>query len=94
MPPRFDLQAHRGGAGLAPENSLLAFDRALALGVTTLECDVHVSRDGVPVLSHERTYAGHVIPRRTWAELDGLRRQNVITEREYAEARTSVLRAG
>ena len=69
----FDLQAHRGGAGLAPENSLLAFDRALAIGVTTLECDVHVSRDGVPVLSHERTYAGHVIPRHTWAELDALR---------------------
>lgn len=72
-PRGFDLQAHRGGAGLWPENSLLAFDRALALGVTTLECDVHVSRDGVPVLSHERTYAGHVIPRLTWAELDGLR---------------------
>lgn len=69
----FDLQAHRGGAGLAPENSLLAFDRALSLGVTTLECDVHVSRDGVPVLSHERTYAGHVIPRHTWAELEALR---------------------
>lgn len=69
----FDLQAHRGGAGLAPENSLLAFDRALSLGVTTLECDVHVSRDGVPVLSHERTYAGHVIPRHTWAELETLR---------------------
>ncbi len=71
--PAFDLQAHRGGSGLAPENSLLAFDRALAIGVTTLECDVHVSRDGVPVLSHERTYAGHVIPRHTWAELDALR---------------------
>lgn len=69
----FDLQAHRGGAGLAPENSLLAFDRALSLGVSTLECDVHVSRDGVPVLSHERTYAGHVIPRHTWAELEALR---------------------
>ncbi|ROR90053.1 glycerophosphoryl diester phosphodiesterase [Nocardioides aurantiacus] len=68
----FDLQAHRGGAGLWPENSLLAFDRALALGVTTLECDVHVSADGVPVLSHERTYAGHLIARRTWTELAGL----------------------
>ncbi len=71
-PRGFDLQAHRGGAGLWPENSLLAFDRALALGVTTLECDVHVSRDGVPVLSHDRTYAGHLIARRTWSELAAL----------------------
>ena len=69
----FDLQAHRGGAGLAPENSLVAFGTALDLGVSTLECDVHVSRDGVPVLSHERTYAGRIIPRETWADLRGLR---------------------
>lgn len=65
----FDLQAHRGGAGLAPENTLPAFDNALAIGVSTLECDVHVSSDGVPVLSHERTYAGQIIPLRTAAEL-------------------------
>jgi glycerophosphoryl diester phosphodiesterase len=65
----FDLQAHRGGAGLAPENTLPAFDNALAIGVSTLECDVHVSADGVPVLSHERTYAGQIIPLRTAAEL-------------------------
>ena len=65
----FDLQAHRGGAGLAPENTLEAFANALEIGVSTLECDAHVSSDGVPVLSHERTYAGHLIGRRTAAEL-------------------------
>lgn len=65
----FDLQAHRGGAGLAPENTLEAFSTALGIGVSTLECDVHVSADGVPVLSHERTYAGQLIARRTAAEL-------------------------
>jgi len=65
----FDLQAHRGGAGLAPENTLEAFANALEIGVSTLECDVHVSADGVPVLSHERTFAGHLIARRTAAEL-------------------------
>jgi glycerophosphoryl diester phosphodiesterase len=37
--------------------------------VTTLECDVHISLDGVAVLSHERTYAGQLIPRLTHAEL-------------------------
>jgi glycerophosphoryl diester phosphodiesterase len=66
----FDLQAHRGGAGLAPENTLAAFANALDIGVSTLECDVHVTADGVPVLSHERTYAGQVIPMHTAAELD------------------------
>jgi glycerophosphoryl diester phosphodiesterase len=50
----FDLQAHRGGAGLRPENTLAAFGHALEIGVTTLELDVQISRDGEPVLSHER----------------------------------------
>ncbi len=52
--PQFDLQAHRGGAGLRPENTLAAFAHALELGVTTLECDVHVSLDGVPMVVHDR----------------------------------------
>jgi glycerophosphoryl diester phosphodiesterase len=65
----FDVQAHRGGAALAPENSLAAFDTALSVGVSTLECDVHISVDGVPVLSHERTYAGRIIPLTTYDEL-------------------------
>ncbi len=50
----FDVQAHRGGRGLAPENTLAAFRRALALGVTTLETDVAFTRDDVPVLAHDR----------------------------------------
>lgn len=54
MPRPFDLQAHRGGAGLAPENTLRAFGNALDLGVSTLECDVHVSADGVAMVSHDR----------------------------------------
>jgi glycerophosphoryl diester phosphodiesterase len=49
----FDLQAHRGGRGLAPENTLVAFDRALDLGVDTLELDVAVTSDDVVVISHE-----------------------------------------
>ena len=49
----FDLQGHRGTRGLAPENSLTAFRTALALGVTTLELDVHVTRDGQVVIAHD-----------------------------------------
>ncbi len=49
----FDLQGHRGARGLAPENTLAAFERALQIGVATLETDVHMSADGLLVLSHD-----------------------------------------
>jgi glycerophosphoryl diester phosphodiesterase len=49
----FDLQAHRGGRGLWPENTLAAFSEALTLGVTTLELDCAVTKDGVVVVSHD-----------------------------------------
>ncbi|HMN78513.1 MAG TPA: glycerophosphodiester phosphodiesterase [Burkholderiaceae bacterium] len=48
-----DLQAHRGGRGQWPENTLTAFEQAIRLGVTTLELDVSLSLDGVPVVSHD-----------------------------------------
>jgi glycerophosphoryl diester phosphodiesterase len=49
----FDLQAHRGGRGLMPENTLPAFEHALALGVDTLELDIGVTADGVVVIAHD-----------------------------------------
>ncbi len=52
--PAFDLQGHRGGRGLRPENTLAAFKYALELGVTTLELDCGVTKDGVVVVSHDR----------------------------------------
>ena len=68
-PPMFDLQAHGAGAGTARGNTLPAFATSLEIGVSSLECDVHVSADGVPVLSHERTYDGRVIALCTAADL-------------------------
>jgi glycerophosphoryl diester phosphodiesterase len=47
-----DLQGHRGARGLAPENTLPAFATGLTIGVTTLELDTGVTRDGVMVVSH------------------------------------------
>jgi glycerophosphoryl diester phosphodiesterase len=47
--------AHRGGAALAPENTMAAFDNGLALGADGVELDVHLSRDGVVVVHHDRT---------------------------------------
>jgi glycerophosphoryl diester phosphodiesterase len=49
----FDLEGHRGARGLAPENTLAAFRRALAIGVTTLETDLGVTRDDVIVIAHD-----------------------------------------
>ena len=49
----FDLQAHRGGRGLQPENTLAAFENALKMGVTTLELDIAITADRVAVISHE-----------------------------------------
>ncbi|HEU0206805.1 MAG TPA: glycerophosphodiester phosphodiesterase family protein [Pseudolysinimonas sp.] len=47
------MLAHRGLAVDAPENTLLAFAQALAVGATHLETDVHASADGVAILSHD-----------------------------------------
>lgn len=55
--PGFDLQGHRGARGLMPENTLPAFEAALALGVTTLELDTVVTADGVVVVHHDRRLA-------------------------------------
>ena len=48
-----DLQGHRGARGLAPENTIAGFARALTVGVTTLELDIAITRDDVLVISHD-----------------------------------------
>ncbi|TDD68019.1 hypothetical protein E1262_17530 [Jiangella aurantiaca] len=52
--PEFDLQAHRGGLGLRPESTLASFGNALQLGVSTLELDVQITKDGYAVVTHDR----------------------------------------
>ena len=49
----FDLQGHRGARGLLPENTLPSFQKALDLGVDTIECDMAITRDGVVVIHHD-----------------------------------------
>ena len=53
MTETFDLQAHRGGRGENTEESREAFQHALDMGVTTLEFDIVLSKDGVPVVWHD-----------------------------------------
>ena len=48
-----ELHCQRGARGLAPENTLSAFARGLALKVDTLETDLAITSDGVVVLSHD-----------------------------------------
>ncbi|SDU77355.1 Glycerophosphoryl diester phosphodiesterase family protein [Jiangella alkaliphila] len=50
----FDLQAHRGGLGLRSESTLASFGNALQLGVTTLELDIQITKDGYAVVTHDR----------------------------------------
>jgi glycerophosphoryl diester phosphodiesterase len=56
--PTFSTEAHRGGRGLMPENTIPAMKSAIDLGVTTLEMDTHISKDGQVFLSHDH----HVNP--------------------------------
>lgn len=52
---RRPVVAHRGNRVHAPENTLVAFRQAVALGVDALEFDLHLSRDGMPVVLHDAT---------------------------------------
>lgn len=49
-----EIQGHRGARGLAPENTLVAFNKGLDAGVDTLELDVGVTKDGWVVVSHDQ----------------------------------------
>lgn len=49
------VMAHRGGAGLWPENTMYAFERAVRLGVDVLEMDLHATSDGALVVIHDET---------------------------------------
>ncbi|WP_222707229.1 glycerophosphodiester phosphodiesterase family protein [Pontibacter qinzhouensis] len=51
--PAFDKEGHRGARGLLPENTIPAMLKALELQVTTLEMDVHITKDKQVVLSHD-----------------------------------------
>jgi glycerophosphoryl diester phosphodiesterase len=55
VPRRPLVMAHRGGAGVWPENTLHAFAQAVALGVDVLEMDLHATSDGALVIIHDAT---------------------------------------
>jgi len=68
--PPVQVIAHRGASRERPENTLSAFDEALRQGCDAIELDVQLSRDGVPVVYHDRTLARAGGGRRRVAQLD------------------------
>src|SRR5215210_3446346 len=62
--------AHRGASGERPENTLPAFERAVEVGVDALETDVHMTRDGVPIIAHDETAARMAAVPAAWGNLD------------------------
>lgn len=58
--PAFDKEAHRGGRGLMPENTIPAMLHAIDLGVTTLEMDAVITKDGQVILSHEPFFSAAI----------------------------------
>lgn len=84
----FDKQGHRGSRGLLPENTIPAMKKALDLGVTTLEMDAVVTKDGEVILSHEPFFS-HLIttkPDGTFVELSEEKALNVY-EMTYDQVR-------
>lgn len=77
--------AHRGGAGLWPENTLEAFTHAIDAGVDGIELDVHLSRDGVLVVHHDESLKPSIArgPDGKWLE----RPTPLIKDLDYAELR-------
>ena len=69
MHPR-RLYAHRGASAECPENTLPAFQRAVELEVDALEMDVHLTRDGHPIVSHDPDARRMAATPLAWADLD------------------------
>ena len=67
----FDVEAHRGGRGLRPENTLPSFENGLDLGVTTLEMDTGVSADNVSIVWHDEYFGSKMCRRADGEPYDG-----------------------
>ena len=81
-----DIIGHRGGAGLAPENTLTAFQRACEIGVDAIELDVLLTADGKIVVHHDYTLKPEMTrtPDGEWLNLPG----PLIKELTLAELKT------
>jgi glycerophosphoryl diester phosphodiesterase len=86
------LIAHRGYHAAVPENTLAAFEAAIMVGASGIETDVRISRDGVPVLIHDRVIAsGETVADLTRAELEQVVGHEIPTLDEALECFPGVL---
>jgi glycerophosphoryl diester phosphodiesterase len=80
------LIAHRGYHQAVPENTLAAFAAAVSIGGNGIETDVRLSRDGLPVLIHDRvTRAGKPVAELTRAEIEKISGHEIPTLEEALE---------
>ena len=64
------LYAHRGAAAERPENTMVAFERAVEIGVDALEMDVHLTRDDQLIVVHDETAARTCGAQVKWCDVD------------------------
>ncbi len=82
--PEFDLEAHRGGRGLMPENTIPAMLNALNFGVNTLEMDTHITKDGEVVVTHDDTLSPDFILQQSGDEISK-ETNTIIYKMDYVE---------
>lgn len=86
------LIAHRGYHAMVPENTLAAFEAAVSIGVNGIETDVRLSRDGLPVLMHDRvTRAGQPVAELTRDEIEKTSGHEIPTLEEALERFPGIL---
>lgn len=84
----FDTQGHRGCRGLMPENTIPAMLHAIELGVTTLETDAVITKDGKVVLSHEPFFNHDISTKPDGTPVTAAEERSLnIYEMEYAQVR-------
>jgi len=84
----FDWQGHRGARGIAPENTVPAFLKALSYPVQTLELDVVISRDRAVVVSHEPWLSPTICIQADGSPLEGEEQAYKIMEMSYSTIAT------
>jgi len=86
------LIAHRGHHAALPQNTLEAFEAAVSIGANGIETDVRVSRDGLPVLIHDRiSRTGEPVAELTRAEIEEISGYQVPTLGEALESFPGIL---
>jgi glycerophosphoryl diester phosphodiesterase len=85
----FDKEGHRGCRGLMPENTIPAMLHALDLGVTTLEMDAVITKDGKVVLSHEQWFSAEITTKPDGGFISAVEEMSYnIYRMDYVEVRT------